>query len=163
MPNIWVCKFDGTIQCDEDSKEITLEEMRKQLAALIGDDNILDMKKSSRPMITLCGMPTGRMNSYEITEKGWFVLSRGIVGPQGFERCEEDIGKKEKAGAAEADINIGQVIGICTSSNPVFIRELIGHPIRVYKTGDPLTKDWRPDRVNIETDAEGIIVKVWFG
>lgn len=163
MSTVWVCKFDGTIQCDEDAKEITLEQMRKQLAALIGGDNILDMKKTSRPMITLCGMPTGRLNSYEITAKGWFVLSRGIVGPQGFERCEKDAGKKEKADAAEADINMGQVIGICTSSNPVFIRELPGHPVRVYKTGDPLTKDWRPDRVNIETDTEGIIVRVWFG
>jgi hypothetical protein len=40
MNDIWVCKFDGTIQSDDDSKEITLEEMREQLATLIGEKKI---------------------------------------------------------------------------------------------------------------------------
>jgi hypothetical protein len=162
MPNVWVCKFDGTIQCDESSREITLEQMRKQLASVIGEDNILDMKKSSRPMIDLCGVPTGRLNSYEITETGWFILNRGIVGNLGFEKCLAD--EETKTRQADGDIkNIGRLIGECTKSNPIFVRELIGHPIRVYKTGDALTRDWRPDRVNIETSTDGIVVDIWFG
>ncbi|HEY9404302.1 MAG TPA: I78 family peptidase inhibitor [Pyrinomonadaceae bacterium] len=156
MANVWVCKFDGTIQCDEDSKEITLEEMRKQLATLIGENNILNMEKRSQIMVQLCGMPTGSTNAYEITAEGWFILDRGIMGRQGFEPCPP-------ATARGAEANIGQIIGKLTSGNPTTIKELVGHPLRVYKTGDPLTMDWRPDRVNIETNDNGVIVEVWFG
>jgi hypothetical protein len=159
MGNIWVCKPDGTIQCDEDSKEITLEEMREELASIIGDKNILGMKKTSRPMIQLCGVPTGKMNAYEITEQGALILERGFVGPRGFNRCSAE-GDKE---SEPSEANVGQIIGSLTCHNPTTVKELAGHPLRVYKTGDALTKDWRPDRVNIEIDSKGIIVSVWFG
>ena len=33
MGNVWVCKFDGTIQCDADSLEVTLDEMRVELVS----------------------------------------------------------------------------------------------------------------------------------
>ncbi|GAB1720466.1 MAG: hypothetical protein NTAFB09_21970 [Nitrosospira sp.] len=160
MPNVWVCKFDGTIQCDENSEEITLEQMRKQLALVIGEDNILNMRKSSRPMIDLCGVPTGRLNSYEITERGWFLLNRGFVGNLGFEKCSAD-GEMKTEDSTE--VNIGKIIGECTKSNPIFVRELIAHSIRVYKTGDTLTRDWQPDRVNIETNMDRTIINIWFG
>jgi hypothetical protein len=159
MSNIWVCKPDGTIQCDEDSKEITLEEMRGELASFIGEDNILSMKKVSKPMIQLCGMPTGKMNAYEITERGYFILERGFVGPRGFIRCSADGDTKSES----SDINVGQIIGSLTCHNPTTVRELAGHPLRVYKTGDAITKDWRPDRVNIEVDSKSSIVNDWFG
>ncbi|MBA4141754.1 MAG: hypothetical protein H0X43_01860 [Nitrosospira sp.] len=159
MTNIWVCKPDGTIQCDEDSKEITLEKMRDELASIIGEDNIVSMKKTSRPMIQLCGMPTGSMNAYEITERGAFILERGIVGRQGFNPCSPE----KYAQSLSSEVNIGQVIGSLTSCNPTTVKELTGHPLRVYKTGDFLTRDWRPDRVNIEVNNEGIIVDIWFG
>jgi hypothetical protein len=156
---VWVCKFDGTIQCDPDSKEITLEEMRKQLATIIGEKNIRAMEKRSRPMPELCGLPTGNTNAYEITEEGAFILEHGFVGPMGFTRCPAQ-------GAQGLDAqkpNIAQIIGTLTSGNPTTIKELVGHPLRAYKTGDPLTDDWRPERVNIETDDGGVIVQVWFG
>ena len=159
MSNIWVCKPDGTIQCDEDSKEITLEEMRGQLASLIGEDNIIGMRKISKPMIQLCGMPTGKMNAYEITEKGALILERGFVGRQGFNPCSVEVDAK----SASSELNIGEIIGSLTCHNPTTIRELIGHPLRVYKTGDAITKDWRPDRVNIEINSNGLIVNIWFG
>jgi hypothetical protein len=157
MSNVWVCKSDGTIQCDQDSKEITLEEMRKQLAMIIGEDNILGMEKRSVPMIQLCGMPTGSVNAYEITEKGEFLLENGFVGRLGFNPCPAAVA------GLDATVNIGQMIGTLTSSNPTTIKELVGHPLRMYKTGDPLTDDWRPDRANIETNDKGVIVQVWFG
>ncbi len=43
--------------------------MRGELAKIIGEDNILNMEKRSQIMIQKCGMPTGRMNAYEITEE----------------------------------------------------------------------------------------------
>jgi hypothetical protein len=49
------------------------------------------------------------------------------------------------------------------STDPTLVSELAGHPLRVYKTGDAITEDFRPDRVNIEIDAGGTIVNVWFG
>ncbi len=43
------------------------------------------------------------------------------------------------------------------------LETLIGKSLRVYHTGDPLTKDHRPDRANIELSSHERIVKVWFG
>lgn len=94
MPNVWVCKPNGTIQCDENSKEITLEEMGKELAMIIGKDNIISMKKISASMTQLCGMPIGNMNAYEITESGAFLLEGGFLGPLGFKRCTPDVEAK---------------------------------------------------------------------
>lgn len=43
-------------------------------------------------------------------------------------------------------------------------RDLLGKSLRVYQTGDALTKDYRPDRANIElSPTTGRIVQVWFG
>ncbi|MCP5239095.1 MAG: hypothetical protein H6949_04660 [Zoogloeaceae bacterium] len=125
------------------------------LAKIIGDGNIVGMEKRAHPMIELCGMPTGSMNAYEITEDGWYILNHGIVGRQGFSLCPTD--------TADNEVNIGHIISAFTSGNPIMIKELTGHPLRVYKTGDVITKDWRPDRVNFEINNKGIIVNVWFG
>ena len=89
MSTIWVCKHDGTIQCNDDSVEITLEEMREQLELIIGASNVLNMKKKEYPTIQQCDTPTGKMNAYEITEQGWYILNHGIVGPVGFTLCPE--------------------------------------------------------------------------
>ena len=157
MSNISIYKFDGTIQCDAESQEITLEEMRDQLVSLIGSANVLSMKKGVRPMIQLCGMPTGAINIYEVTQNGWTILQTGIQGKQGFEKVDDV--PEENAD----QINLGRLIGSLTASNPQFVQELVGHPLRAYKTGDPLTMDWRPDRCNIEISDQRRIVKVWFG
>lgn len=47
------------------------------------------------------------------------------------------------------------------NDNP--ISTLIGKPSRVYTTGDMLTEDFIPDRVNIELSESGEIVKIWMG
>jgi hypothetical protein len=36
-------------------------------------------------------------------------------------------------------------------------------PSRVYTTGDTLTEDYNPNRVNIELDKSGNIVGIWLG
>ena len=71
MGNVWVCKPDGTIQCDQNSREITLEEMREELSTIIGSENIINMEKRSHLVIQMCGMPTGVTNAYEITKAFW--------------------------------------------------------------------------------------------
>jgi hypothetical protein len=109
---------------------------------LIGDSNILNMEKRSRIMPAVCGAPTGNLNAYEITEEGWRLLDDGIRGRQGFDPCE------------------GEEI---PNSQPVQIQELVGRLLRVYKTGDAITKDFISNRVNIETDDQGVIVNIWFG
>ncbi|MEC4087166.1 I78 family peptidase inhibitor [Pseudoalteromonas rubra] len=43
------------------------------------------------------------------------------------------------------------------------ISTLIGKPSRVYTTGDMLTEDFVPNRVNIELSESGEIVRVWMG
>lgn len=35
--------------------------------------------------------------------------------------------------------------------------------VRRYTTGSPVTMDFRPDRLNIETDAAGVVVKLGCG
>lgn len=43
------------------------------------------------------------------------------------------------------------------------IGTLIGRHARVYHTGDMLTQDSRPDRVNVELGASNDIVSIWLG
>lgn len=47
-------------------------------------------------------------------------------------------------------------------TTPVMIRELYGRLCRVYQSGDGLTMDYIPQRVNIELDNRRI-VRIWFG
>lgn len=49
------------------------------------------------------------------------------------------------------------------SGRPTLLHSLIGKHCRLYKTGDVLTTDMRPDRANIELGQDGRIVSVWFG
>lgn len=158
MNNVWVYDFDGTIQCDENSKEFQLDAMGEKLKKIIGVENVITQKKSSIPMIQLCGMPTGTINTYEITPSGWTILSTGFVGFQGFKKLDPE----ELQGG---DVNIGKLFDTLTKSRPRLIQELVGHPVRIYTAGDMLTLDLRPNRCNIETSERngGAIVKVWFG
>lgn len=46
---------------------------------------------------------------------------------------------------------------------PSLYPELVGRLSRYYRTGDSITKDLIHDRVNIVTDAERRVVRIWFG
>lgn len=43
------------------------------------------------------------------------------------------------------------------------IETIIGKQARVYKTGDALTQDFRPERVNIELSENNEITQIWMG
>lgn len=158
MSTAWVYKFDGTVQCDATSKGLTPEEMQPALVRLVGEVNVLSARKDMLHMIKLCGMPSGAINAYELTGVGFDILLHGISGDGGFKPLAAN-----KAKFLATEVNVGELIGSLTARTPTAIAELPGHPIRVYRTGEGLTKDWRPDRCNVETDQQGTIVNVWFG
>jgi len=64
---------------------------------------------------------------------------------------------QERACAAEQyQVLVGQrVAEVHTDSLPP--------PHRVYAHGDPVTMDYRPDRLNIVTDARGVVIDVRCG
>lgn len=161
---VWVCKDDGTIQC-QDNPEISLDEMRATLAGLIGDNNIIQQEKRSRIVIRLCGTPTGQMNAYEITELGKSLLFGGIRGPEGFRLCPGQSSEEPTEGKPvdQASEVIRSARLTSTGATPVLIRELLGRTVRVYTTGDAITQDFRPERVNIEMSTNREIVDIWFG
>lgn len=188
MVDIWVYKEDGTVQCG--GKEITLDEMRKQLATAIGDREILSQEKRQLPGLypEQCGLPNGRVNAYQITAKGLWILFRGFLGSLGFKVWmfpDPKTGapfdnpvpwpfltlfqgdRHDFAAGGEAKEQTTALINIAAAltqvgQTPTMLSEVIGRAVRFYKTGDSLTMDYRPQRVNIE-HAEGAIVRIWFG
>lgn len=169
--SVWIIKADGTLQCGL-GKEISLETMKKELERL--GPKVLDMEKrhdgNFRPQV--CGHPTGNVNAYKISRDDWYLLKNGIVGPNGFrldtrDHVEEFEEPKTISGGEPLPwpwavaAPIAEMTSV--SANPVLVRDLIGRNCRVYTTGDALTKDFRPSRVNIELNERQVIVDIWFG
>lgn len=159
MSSVWVYKLDGTVQCDKEARKTPLSEARAELSSLIGSSKIIEEKVGSRIFPALCNLPTGGYNAFEITAEGWYILQHGFRGQEGFYLLEESLARS----VSSEELNIGQLIGSLTSAQPHTIAQLVGHPLRVYKTGDGLTKDWRPERCNIELNNSDVIVSIWFG
>lgn len=157
MSSVWVYKLDGSIQCHPEIRKSTLSEARKELSGLIGSAVILAEKTGSRIFPSLCGLPAGTYNAFEITDEGWKLLKTGISGKCGFDLLEQNTARSLE------EVGIGQLIGSLVSSQPQTISQLVGHPLRAYKTGDGLTRDWIPERCNIELNESEVIVSVWFG
>ena len=159
MSTVWVYKFDGTVQC-ADIPEVPKAEIRSQLAIRIGENNILSEAKEKQQLIVpqQCGLPTGHIYAFEITQQGWALLSTGFAGPGGFELLQEEV-----PGAKSSIIDISEFVGKLTSSQPVFVSQLAGHSLRVLPPGAFVSKDWRPDRCNIEVNEHSVITRVWFG
>lgn len=163
----WVCKADGRIQC-QNNPEIPLAVMRLELAWLVGGANILSEKKIAVIVPDLCGIPAGTFNAFEITEDGYHMLFHGFPGPNGFRDCP-DAGKPVMPGLTDKDMPEPHfaagvaLTGISSATqSPVLVRELIGHRLRVYPQGSPITMDYVPDRVNIVTKGHHI-ADIWYG
>ena len=39
----------------------------------------------------------------------------------------------------------------------------LARTVRVIGLGDPVTQDFRPDRLNLDLDADGVILRAWCG
>jgi hypothetical protein len=176
IPNPWVWRHNGTVQCQEWPGQ-SLEEAREQLAALIGEENVLEAEERELPCIIpkMCGIPTGKVNACLITVQGYLILMNGFVGPMGWrpwtDECPEDWAQAPYAalaatGASRADGG-GQPRALATrgggGSDPTAIAELFGRRCRCYTQGDALTQDYLPERVNIGLNQRGRIVEIWFG
>ena len=53
--------------------------------------------------------------------------------------------------------------GTPPGDGPIPIADLVGKTLRVYHSGDPLTRDFRQDRANVELGPDDRIVRVWIG
>lgn len=179
IPNPWVWRHDGTIQCSDVAGE-TLEEAREQLASIIGEANILQGEKRTLPcpIIQMCGVPTGQVNAFQITVEGWLLLVHGIFGMMGWapwtDDCPSDEAAKPFSAVADqaqgrgpdSEARIRPVLpgrGGGGGTDPTRIDELYFRPVRCYRFGDPITKDYVKERVNIVHNQRDRIVEIWFG
>lgn len=189
MSEVWVYKPDGTLQCGL-GKEIPLDEMANDLADIIGRNSILEQEKRVLPhmIVALCGAPTGNVNAYKLTAEAAYTLFHGYVGKSGFSLWMDDESRDQantpqysgSAGPAsafqalvgsstldDADVEAAMAnLAYATSSagqQPSLVTELVGRLSRCYTTGDSLTLDYIPTRVNIEHNSGRRIVKIWFG
>jgi len=162
---LWVYKDDGTLQCDR-GKEIPLDEMQKELEALGATVLNAEKRTDCRIIIRVCGAPTGQVNAYEVSEDDWEKILIGIVGPMGFRRWMCDT-REERVAVTGGEIPWPRSAPIAemtsAKANPVLVRELIGRYCRVYTQGDALTKDFIPERVNIELTKDNFIADIWYG
>ncbi|MCP1337436.1 hypothetical protein [Futiania mangrovi] len=46
---------------------------------------------------------------------------------------------------------------------PMLVSELTGRPLRIYTKGEPLSQDYRPERISVELDTDGLILRLWAG
>ncbi len=163
MSTYWVCKHNGEIQCQDFPAPVSLEKMKAQLAALIGEENILNAEERTYPAPRCCGCPTGNFNAYEITAKGYELLTTGIMGRMGFEDCGDHCSHTPENDEDLCAFDILRATRATSVANtPVLIKELIGRIVRCYEEGTPITQDYIPERVNIVT-VKGRIVDIWFG
>ncbi len=160
MESNWVYKADGTIQCEEEPKATSLDEMAKELINVLGEDAIIQKRKLHRPTVKMCGVPTGAINAYELSTKAFALWKDGVVGKLEFIELEPEFLPKELS----VEDSLAPVDDL-SARKPERINELVGHPLRTYITGEPITMDYRPNRFNIELSAMGnrAIVSVWFG
>lgn len=159
---VWIYKDDGTLQCDS-GKEIPLSEMQVSLESIGATIIEAEKRRDCRPLITVCGAPTGNVNAYRISKQDWDRISSSVVGPLGFRlwTCTADSDAAIFSGELPWPFSIADLTSV--RSHPTQIRELIGRPLRVYKEGDAITQDFRPNRVNIETNSTNHISDIWFG
>jgi len=165
MDLVIVYKADGTMQC-EDGAPIPLPhhagELRKLGASKIcGQANL----RGPNVVIDLCGAPTGRVNAFAIPKDDWAEIVAGTVGTLGFRLwCgapypELDLDKGARIASEGFPGTPAHSAGVL----PILLREIIGHPGRCYRQGDALSRDYVPERVNIEHDEHGRISDVWLG
>ena len=157
---------DGTLQCRTDPKPRPLEH-DEALLKKHGVQTIYASGNVPGPnaVPARCGCPTAQVNAFAISGQDWDALQAGIVGTLGFELWVgaplPDLGWPESCRLHPQPFPYATIT--LFGCNPVLIRDLIGLPCRCYRRGDPVTDDYRPERVNIEKDQDDRITRVWFG
>ena len=166
MDVVIVYKPDRTIQ-GEERTPVPLQDHARELTDLgvrtiYGERNVM----GPAAVLSVGGLPTGRVNAFAVAKDEWFnSVVRGSAGPQGFAlwACEPlpDLGLD---GECRVVRSIGEKrIPAGVGDTPLLIRKLIGRPIRCYQQGDELSKEFIPNRVNVEHDKDQRITDIWFG
>lgn len=168
MSKVWVIKDDGTRQCDERNKGMPLDVMQKELESLGAKVHSAEKRQDCIAHIRVCGAPTGQVNAYQISQEDWDEIKSSFVGPNGFREwtCDKrgDGGVISFSGEIPWPLIHEMQRQTAAFSNPVLVRELIGRESRYYEDGSPITKDFRPERVNIVTEKGSSVIKeIWFG
>lgn len=175
MGTVWVVKNDGTRQCDDRNQGTPLADTQRELESLGAEVLSSEKRYDCWLYPAVCGAPTGRLNAHKISEADWKKIESGFVGPNGFRlwTCEEgensrllslDGAPNESGGEIPWPLIHAMQASSSVSFHPVMIRELIGRESRYYEYGSPITKDFRPDRVNIVTEVDSNVIKdIWFG
>jgi hypothetical protein len=171
MDQLTIYKQDGTRQC-EDIAPRPLAEDEKVISGL--KIPIIGGGRHERLPImvpAMCGLPTAWANVFDIDATGLSRQQLFQLSANGFNVWRFDASEREAAIAAGGDnpfplenLSIVATLLGGAQGNPELIRDLVGYVIRVYKTGDMITMDFRRDRVNFETDPQSRrIVRHWFG
>ncbi|WP_309385584.1 I78 family peptidase inhibitor [Cerasicoccus frondis] len=161
MRNVTVVfKQDGTIQCHNNparSLDTDVDALKK-----LGATEILAQANVPGPLAvpSACDLPTSQVNAFTILTTDWQMILSSFVGPNGFQEW--------RGADIPTELVVNDTRPVSTGHNvdpsaPVLVKELIGFVLRAYKTGDALTEDFIPHRVNIETNELGNIVRIWFG
>jgi hypothetical protein len=169
---ITIYKQDGTRQCEPGTKPRPLDEDAAEIAGL-GVRVIGQGKHELLPIFVpaLCGSPTAGANVFAIdrsalTRQQLFLLSQHGFKVWSFESPPQTE-RATLAGGSDVPFPLDLPVAaslLAPEQHPDRIADLKGYVIRVYKTGDMLTMDYRRDRVNFETDPQTHrIVRSWFG
>jgi hypothetical protein len=190
--NSWVYKGDGSVQCSPTPGQ-SLADAKAALVKIIGAANVVgDGEKRIPPGLrsALCGLPTGRVNAFEITPKGVTLLFTGIVGPGGWMMWRDQwnggsgsspdtdpargieakgpdvplsLALTPQAGStASTPAHLAMTQRLSIADKPGTIKEMIGHRLRVIGPGDAVTMDYMPSRVNMIIDENHVIQDIGF-
>jgi hypothetical protein len=169
---ITIYKQDGTRQC-EDIAPRPIAEDAGAITAL-GVHIVGEGKHELLPIFVpaLCGSPTAWANVFAIDRSGLtrqqlFQLSQHGFKVWAFESPPQAADKAAMAGGSDVPFPLDLPVAaslLAPEQHPTCIADLTGYLIRVYKTGDMITMDYRRDRVNFETNpTTHRIVRSWFG
>ena len=133
----------------------------------IGVRRVFAQEKVPGPLaaVDAQGARSGLVNAFAISREDWVGITDRLVDALGFRVW---IGSpfpelKIPEGCYVSSTIPPMPLSLSLGAVPVMAREFIGRPCRLYKQGDGLSGDFKPDRVNIELDQFGRISNIWIG
>jgi hypothetical protein len=162
---ITIYKADGTLQCCPDGPP---PRPIAEDAAYLAAKGLVVVAARNEPgpdkVIQVCCGPTGRVNAFdidvtsikkeafrEIAADGWRVWSTSEDGPH-------------LLGGSDVRFPMEFHPFPMPHEHPVLIADMVGRRVRVYREGDPITRDYQRDRTNfVLSPKTGLVLRYWFG
>lgn len=170
IDQLTVFKQDGTRECDPDTQPRALSADAGEIAAL--KIKVVGEGRRVRLPITgpeACHAPTPWANVFDIDGAGLSRTQLFQLAEIGFHLWGYETAPQPELRAGGADTPFPLDLALAANllagpAPPDRIGELVGHHLRVYKKGDPITRDYRRDRINFEiAPVTGAIGRIWFG